>query len=586
MKKWTNKIKNSYNNLMSNTKLGYYLRKTVSPKNTYLLFIIFGSLVLLGSYVSYALFTVAQEKDKAFNIVVGNLVSNIRSNDFDENHTIYVEADSSKMATITIENTNAVKAKYNLNYVVYNDEDQVANDTVEVKYLEVSKDKPNENGQYTIDKASSNNNQKEITVMLTNTSDSDKKVTFDSQVGLATATLNNNENVKIIHQEFKYTYDKYVNGLTTTDIPYQEGSTTSQEFKVSYKSNEDQSLYIRVSKDKVYMDVSETLDSQDIKVSYKSAFDGTTQVEHPQSTNSLAVDNTIFDQDNLVTIDDTFSFQTQSGKFLTTGAFDYESGETTGTYPFLLTGTVKDQTKTINAQKVNIGFYGYYEDSSNGQFKFYDADHFSIQDENNNYVMPGFTLYTYNKTKFKNKIEEYKKKVYDYDPANYDVEEYIKKINNAIALYNTREVTQDQLDAAIDELAREPVLLDMSDFTDGFINIDTGAIEQSSNYPNAIYSKMVELKAGKTYVLTNNLSTTEELGYGIRFRIYHKDKTYAYAARKEDINSNEYVTFTLNSSKAFYITDDVTITPKQDIKIRILFMDKSYVTECSLVESN
>ncbi len=500
MKKWTNKIKNSYNNLMNNTKLGYYLRKTVSPKNTYLLFIIFGSLVLLGSYVSYALFTVAQEKDRAFNIVVGNLVSNIRSNDFDENHTIYVEADSSKMATITIENTNAVKAKYNLNYVVYNDEDQVANDTVEVKYLEVSKDKPNENGQYTIDKASSNNNQKEITVMLTNTSDSDKKVTFDSQVGLSTATLNNNENVKIINKEFKYTYDAYASSLNTTAIPYQEGSTEAEEYKVSYKSNEDQSLYIKVSKNKVYMDVSETLDSQDVKVSYKSAFDGTTQVEHPQSENSLATDTTIFDQSNLVTIDDVFTFPTQTGKFVTTGAFDYEAnnGQITGTYPFVLTGTVKDQTKTINAQKVNIGFYGYYEDTSNGQASFYDANHFSIQDENANYVMPGFTLYTYDKTKFKSEIEKYKEKIYNYDPFDYDIDGYIEKINQAIALYNTREVTQEQLDAAIEELAKEPDKINLFDYQEFYKNKTTAS---GSTNDHLVYT----LKPNTQYKVTSNV---------------------------------------------------------------------------------
>lgn len=500
MKKWINKIKSGYDNLMNGTKLGYYLRKTVSTKNTYLLFIIFGSLVLLGSYVSYALFTVAQERDKAFKIVVGNLVSNISSSDFDENHTIYVDADSSRIATITIENTNSVKAKYNLNYVVYNTDDQVANDAVEVKYIETSKDKPNDNGQYTIDKASSNNNQKEITVMLTNTSDSDKKVTFDAQVGLATATLNNNENVKIINQEFKYTYDKYASGLTTTDIPYQEESTTAQEFKVSYKTNEDQSLYIRVSKDKVYMDVSETLDSQDVKVSYKSAFDGTTQIEHPQSINSLATDSTIFDQDNLVTIDDTFSFQTQSGKFLTTGAFDYEknSGEITGTYPFVLTGKVKDQAKTINGQKINIGFYGYYEATSGEQMTFYDGNQFSIQDEDGNYIMPGFTLYTYDKTSFKNEIEKYKKQIYNYDPLNYDILGYITKINDAIGLYNTREVTPEQLNMALEELEKGPEKANLFDYQEFYAKKTTAS---GSTNDHLVYT----LKPNTQYKVTSNV---------------------------------------------------------------------------------
>lgn len=514
MKKWTNKIKNSYNNLMNNTKLGYYLRKTVSPKNTYLLFIVFGSLVLLGSYVSYALFTVAQEKDKAFNIVVGNLVSNIRSDDFDENHTIYVEADSSKMATITIENTNAVKAKYNLNYVVYNDEDQVANDTVEVKYLEVSKDKPNENGQYTIDKASSNNNQKEITVMLTNTSDSDKKVTFDSQVGLSTATLNNNENVKIINKEFKYTYDAYASSLNTTAIPYKEEQVHSKEYQIQYLSNRDENLFVRLSKDTVYMDISETLDSQNVTIDYKSSFSSGQStgyeiyVEHPQTMYSLEgnSDHTdkIYGQDNLVTIPTIFSFDFQNGSILSEGDFDYNNVDISdgkNTYPFLLVGTVKDQTKTINGQKVTIGFYGYYKktNKTTGYTHYtYDSNHFSVVDDQGEYQMPGFTLYTYDKTKFKSEIEKYKEKIYNYDPANYDVEEYIEKINKAIALYNTREVTQEQLDAAIEELAKEPDKINLFDYQEFYKNKTTAS---GSTNDHLVYT----LKPNTQYKVTSNV---------------------------------------------------------------------------------
>ena len=143
MKKIVNKIKSGYDNLMNGTKLGYYLRKSVSTKNAYLMLIVFSSLFLLGAYVSYAFFTVAKEKDKAFKIVVGNLVSNISSEQLDSNHAITVGASSSRSATIVIRNTNSVKAKYNLGYKVYDSNNNLVNDSVSVKYVEVSKDKPN-----------------------------------------------------------------------------------------------------------------------------------------------------------------------------------------------------------------------------------------------------------------------------------------------------------------------------------------------------------------------------------------------------------------------------------------------------------
>lgn len=451
MKKIMSKIKNSYDNIMNGTKLGYYLRKTVSTKNAYLLFIIFGSLILLGTYVSYALFTVAQEKDKAFKIVVGNLVSNISSDELDDTNSIVVEANSSRIATITLSNTNSVKAKYNLNYVVYDMDKNTVNDAVNVKYIEVSKDKPNKDGQYTIDKASSQESTKEIRVILTNTTDADKKVTFNSQVGLATATLNNKDNVNVVNQEFKYTYDAYADSINTTNIPYEAEDTESQEFKVAYKSTDEESLYIKVNKNTVYMDVSETLDSQNVTVAFKSNFsNGETYLEHPQTANSLSESN-IFGQSNLTNIQNYFSFANVNKNITKTGSFTYDDIEA-----FLLNGNITNQTQTLNEQDITFGFYGHYKENED-TYNFYDEAKFSILDTNNHYIMPSFKLYTYDKTKFKTEIEKLKKKLYDYDPTYYGVSAYITKINDGINnLYNKRKVTQDQLDTALEEMIKGP----------------------------------------------------------------------------------------------------------------------------------
>lgn len=499
MKRIINKVKSIYDNLMNGTKLGYYLRKTVSTKNAYLLFIIFGSLVLLGTYVSYALFTVAQEKDKAFKIIVGNLVSNISSDELDDTNSIIVEANSSRIATITLSNTNSIKAKYNLNYVVYDMDKNIVNDAVNVKYVEVSKDKPNKDGQYTIDKASSQESTKEIRVILTNTADAAKKVTFDSQVGLATAPLNNKENVNVVNQEFKYTYDAYADSINTTNIPYEAEDTEIQEFKLAYKSTDEESLYIKVNKNTVYMDVSETLDSQNVTVAFKSNFsNGETYIEHPQTANSLSESN-IFGQSNLTNIQNYFSFANVNKNITKIGSFTYDDIEA-----FLLNGNITNQTQTLNGQDITFGFYGHYKENED-TYNFYDETKFSILDENNHYIMPGFKLYTYDKTKFKTEIEKIKKKMYDYDPFEYEIDAYIQKINNAINnYYNKRKVTQKELDEILEDLKDGPKKYNYFDYKYFYDNKSRGP----DNSTNDIL--VYKLKPNTKYEASSNIPYTED----------------------------------------------------------------------------
>ena len=59
-----------------------------------------------------------------------------------------------------------------------------------------------------------------------------------------------------------------------------------------------------------------------------------------------------------------------------------------------------------------------------------------------------------------------------------------------------------------------------SNWTAGFINFDTGAYENSTTYPNAVYSEMIYLEAGVTYTLSGT-----GLG-GIRWRFFKTDGTY------------------------------------------------------------
>lgn len=565
MKKIINNIKNGYSNIMNNTKLGYYLHKTVSTKNAYLLFIIFGSLFMLGAYISYAMFTVAKERNNAFKIIAGNLVSHIESSDLDSDNSVTVLANKSKMVTITITNTNSVKAKYNLNYSVYDSSNTLVNDTVTAKYTEVSKDKPNSSGQYTIDKSTSSSNSKEIQVLLTNNTTTDKKVVFDSQVGLSTATLENKSGVNIVKDEFKYTYDSYTDSISS--IKYLDNDTSEAEYKITNSTDDNNSLYVKLSKDSVYMDVTETLDSQDLNVYYKSSYsDGKIYLEHPQSEKSITNDSVD------TNIEDYFTFDNQNSSINVDGPISYDSSITN--YPFSLVGNIKDQTKTINGDSVTIGYYGTYNDTDST----YDSSKFTAE------VIPSFKLYTYDKTSFKSEIEKLKDKIYDYDPSVYDVDGYIKKINNAINnYYNKRKVTQKQLDEVLTELKYGPSMLSIDDFSNGFINYDTGEKEENTTYPNAIYSKMVTLKAGKTYLITNDLIDSASTDTGVRFRIFNTDDTYGVAIDASNIDSNDYASFSLKDG-SIYVSKKTEITPKKDIKLCVLYLDKNYVTKTSLYQ--
>lgn len=127
------------------------------------------------------------------------------------------------------------------------------------------------------------------------------------------------------------------------------------------------------------------------------------------------------------------------------------------------------------------------------------------------------------------------------------------------------------------------MLLTMEDFESGFINKETGIIENDSTYPNSVSSKLIELKKGKTYRFISDLNTTV-VDQGVRFRIYNMNNSFGEAIVKVAMTSNEYATFTLKSSKDFYVTDNIEIVPKKDFKMRIMFIDKQCVNMCTLTE--
>lgn len=128
--------------------------------------------------------------------------------------------------------------------------------------------------------------------------------------------------------------------------------------------------------------------------------------------------------------------------------------------------------------------------------------------------------------------------------------------------------------------------LQLKDFVDGFTSSSTGVVAYNSTYPRAISSPLVLFEKGKTYKLTSNLSATKT-DDGVRFRLYGTDDTYKMSLGASQITTNAYATFEalddLGKSN-FYVAKDILITPKQDFKARIMYIDKNYISEFKIEE--
>ena len=97
---------------------------------------------------------------------------------------------------------------------------------------------------------------------------------------------------------------------------------------------------------------------------------------------------------------------------------------------------------------------------------------------------------------------------------------------------------------------------------------------------------MVLFEKGKTYKVTSNLSATKT-DDGVRFRIYGTDDTYKMSLGASQITTNSYATFEAldDAGKAnFYVASEIKITPKQDFKARIMYIDSNYISEFKIEE--
>ena len=88
----------------------------VSFSKIYVISMVLISLLVLGTYFSYAMFTVSKERGDAISIVTGNLNYELLI-DGENSNTLVVESNSSKEFIITLNNINNRMARFNFYYV-------------------------------------------------------------------------------------------------------------------------------------------------------------------------------------------------------------------------------------------------------------------------------------------------------------------------------------------------------------------------------------------------------------------------------------------------------------------------------------
>ena len=82
----------------------------------YMIVMIIITLLIVGGYFSYAMFTVSKEKGNAISIVTGNLEYKLTV-DSEETNKLTVESNSVKDFIVTLSNPNNIKARFNFYYI-------------------------------------------------------------------------------------------------------------------------------------------------------------------------------------------------------------------------------------------------------------------------------------------------------------------------------------------------------------------------------------------------------------------------------------------------------------------------------------
>ena len=144
----------------------------------YMLGVILISLLVIGGYFSYAMFTVSKEKNNAISIVTGNLTYELLV-DGTKSTTLSVPANTTKEFTITLNNINNRTARFNFYYVGT----LASNVTAGYKTGDGINIPPEAKG-INLEKSGTSGSSNTYKIRVSNKTSSSKTITLGVQVGL------------------------------------------------------------------------------------------------------------------------------------------------------------------------------------------------------------------------------------------------------------------------------------------------------------------------------------------------------------------------------------------------------------------
>ncbi len=185
----------------------------------YMIVMIIITLLILGSYFSYAMFTVTKEKSNAISIVTGNLTYKLEV-DGEETNTLTVEPNSSKEFIVTLSNPNNRIARFNFYY-----EGELPNN-VEAGYILdcESNTLPEEKG-VNLEKNGTSGSSNIYKIMVENNSNSELTINLGVSVGLDYNDLELPSNGHLFEKLSTLASDVVIDNLNNGDT-YDDGTDT------------------------------------------------------------------------------------------------------------------------------------------------------------------------------------------------------------------------------------------------------------------------------------------------------------------------------------------------------------------------
>lgn len=225
----------------------------------WIVFVVLASLIMIGTYFSYAMFTVSAEKKDALSIATGNLTAFMTITGYSATtipagtRSVTIPANSTKTVLVTIESNNSISARFNFYYV------GTLASGVTVGYTDATgyNTPPAATGT-TLNAKGSTGSSVIYQVVLKNTTTSSQTVTFGAQMGLSYNNLSLPSNGHLLS---KYNFDTLLERLVAI-------SSESTDYSSSTDGEKQQPYQMRLTPLTGSQTQLDTWDADDLKIYY------------------------------------------------------------------------------------------------------------------------------------------------------------------------------------------------------------------------------------------------------------------------------------------------------------------------------